>query len=429
MRKIYSYGLVAALSTLSLLTSAQTQNVGIGTTRPDQSAVLDIRSPNKGLLIPRMTVEQRNDISNPADGLLIYQTNNKSGFYFYEKSSWKPISENEAKAVAGTDGDWTIIGNAGTNPATNFIGTTDNQPMVFKTNNSERFRVAASGDLSAMNNFSFDNATGGKGLYFRTNGVQRWYQRVDGTESGSNTGSNYSLYRYSDAGGFLGTAFSINRATGVTTFGGATRFNGNFEIDNSVATRNFSFVKDGKNRMMIRIDGTETGGNAGSDFRLYRYNDAGVYQGVPLAVSRATGESTFGGSVKVQTITGHLAVGNFTGGSALTTPAGYRMIVQDGILTEKIKVALKTTGDWADYVFESDYNLMSLEEIESFTKKNKHLPNVPSADEMAESGLDVAQTSKMFMEKIEELTLYMIELNKEVKLLKAENEVLKAKIK
>jgi hypothetical protein len=237
------------------------------------------------------------------------------------------------------------------------------------------------------------------------------------------------LYRYSDAGGFVGTAFSINRATGVTTFGGAARFNGNFEIDNSVATRNFSFVKDGKNRMMIRIDGTETGGNAGSDFRLYRYNDAGVYQGVPLAVSRATGESTFGGSVKVQTITGHLAVGNFTGGSALTTPAGYRMIVQDGILTEKIKVALKTTGDWADYVFESDYNLMSLEEIESFTKKNKHLPNVPSADEMAESGLDVAQTSKMFMEKIEELTLYMIELNKEVKLLKAENEVLKAKIK
>jgi hypothetical protein len=41
-----------------------------------------------------MTVEQRNDISNPADGLLIYQTNNKSGFYFYEKSSWKTISEN-----------------------------------------------------------------------------------------------------------------------------------------------------------------------------------------------------------------------------------------------------------------------------------------------------------------------------------------------
>jgi hypothetical protein len=104
--------------------------------------------------------------------------------------------------------------------------------------------------------------------------------------------------------------------------------------------------------------------------------------------------------------------------------------VKGGILTEKVKVALAVAGtDWADYVFEPSYKLMPLEDVESFTKENKHLPNVPSADEMVNSGLDVAQTSKMFMEKIEELTLYMIELNKEVKSLKAENEALKASLK
>lgn len=71
--------------------------------------------------------------------------------------------------------------------------------------------------------------------------------------------------------------------------------------------------------------------------------------------------------------------------------------------------------------------MMSLEEIEKFTIENKHLPNVPSAEEMILEGLDVAKTSKMFMEKIEELTLYLIELNKEVKALKAENGALKRK--
>ena len=88
-------------------------------------------------------------------------------------------------------------------------------------------------------------------------------------------------------------------------------------------------------------------------------------------------------------------------------------------------MALKTTAHWADYVFEPSYKLMSLDKVEAFTKENKHLPNVPSATEMANNGLDVSQTSKMFMEKIEELTLYMIEMNKEIKALKAENEKLK----
>jgi hypothetical protein len=71
--------------------------------------------------------------------------------------------------------------------------------------------------------------------------------------------------------------------------------------------------------------------------------------------------------------------------------------------------------------------MMSLEQVEKFTKENKHLPNVPSAQQLKDNGMDVGETSKMFMEKIEELTLYMIELNKEVKALKAENAALKGK--
>lgn len=95
------------------------------------------------------------------------------------------------------------------------------------------------------------------------------------------------------------------------------------------------------------------------------------------------------------------------------------------MITEKIKVAVAGSADWADYVFEPSYKLMSLDKVESFVKENKHLPNVPSAEEMSKNGLDVMQTSAKLMEKIEELTLYMIELNKEIKALKEENAKLK----
>jgi hypothetical protein len=63
---------------------AQSQNVGIGTKTPNESALLDLSSENKGLLIPRLTDTQKAGIINPAEGLLIYQTNGKAGFYFFE---------------------------------------------------------------------------------------------------------------------------------------------------------------------------------------------------------------------------------------------------------------------------------------------------------------------------------------------------------
>lgn len=75
----------------------------------------------------------------------------------------------------------------------------------------------------------------------------------------------------------------------------------------------------------------------------------------------------------------------------------------------------------ADYVFEENYDLKSLKEVESYVKEHKHLPNVPSAAEIAKNGMSVSEMSNLFLEKIEELTLHMIQLQKE-------NEALKAKV-
>jgi hypothetical protein len=106
-------------------------------------------------------------------------------------------------------------------------------------------------------------------------------------------------------------------------------------------------------------------------------------------------------------------------------PGNYLLYVAQGIMTEKVKVALRSTGDWADYVFADGYQLRSLEEVEQFVKENKHLPGVPSAEEVHQSGIDVAAMDAKLLEKIEELTLYMIELKKENQALRQEVEEIK----
>jgi len=118
---------------------------------------------------------------------------------------------------------------------------------------------------------------------------------------------------------------------------------------------------------------------------------------------------------------GSVVVGN------VTTPSGYKLYVETGILTEKVKVAVKNTIDWADYVFADDYNLRPLEEVAEFVKKEKHLPGVPSAEAMVNEGLDVAKMDAKLLEKIEELTLYMLQLDRDNKVLRQEVEALKNK--
>lgn len=105
-------------------------------------------------------------------------------------------------------------------------------------------------------------------------------------------------------------------------------------------------------------------------------------------------------------------------GSTATYPSStgdYKLFVEGGILTEKVKVALRSTANWADYVFAADYKLMPLAEVENFISKNNHLPGIKSATELAENGLDIAEMQAKHMEKIEELTLYAIEQDKKIK--------------
>ena len=116
--------------------------------------------------------------------------------------------------------------------------------------------------------------------------------------------------------------------------------------------------------------------------------------------------------------------GNFGIGTMM--PGSFKLAVEGKIGARDIQVT--TVNRWPDYVFKKGYQLMSLSSIEKFVKQNSHLPGVPSAEAVKKEGIDVAKMDAVLLQKIEELTLHLITLNKEVDKLKKQNASLKQKI-
>lgn len=112
-------------------------------------------------------------------------------------------------------------------------------------------------------------------------------------------------------------------------------------------------------------------------------------------------------------------------GDVNTQIDGYKLYVEQGILTEKVKVAVKSSKDWYDHVFDKNYTLMPLNKLEEYIKANKHLPGIQTTAEVMNEGLDLGKMNALLLKKIEELTLYTIELKKELdetkKLIKEKN--------
>ncbi len=127
------------------------QNVGISDAviSPDASSMLEIRSTTKGLLIPRLALVQTTSaapVTSPATSLLVYNTATVNdvtpGFYYWSGSQWMRMATGAIPASG-----WLLTGNTNTNPASNFIGTTDAQAFVVRTNNIERLRVLSGGNV------------------------------------------------------------------------------------------------------------------------------------------------------------------------------------------------------------------------------------------------------------------------------------------
>ena len=146
-------------------------------------------------------------------------------------------------------------------------------------------------------------------------------------------------------------------------------------------------------------------GAYGDALCFWKYHANGTNGGPQLQLFD-NGTSQFNGNL---TLTGDQV--NYGDMSIGTTASQKKLDVNGNIKTRKIRV---TNTDWADYVFDSSYQLAPLSHVEKFIQENKHLPEVPSAAEVKKDGLDLGDNQVMLLKKIEELTLYIIQQNKEL---------------
>jgi hypothetical protein len=156
-------------------------------------------------------------------------------------------------------------------------------------------------------------------------------------------------------------------------------------------------------------------------FGMSSTNGAGFYStgGIPMFFS-----TEFAERMRIMS-TGQIGIGT----RLTTNPNGYLLAVKGKIGAYEIQVE-NTSTTWADYVFEPSYALRPLPVLEKFIRQNKHLPEIPSAEEVKTNGHKLGEMDVLLLKKVEELTLYVIELNKKLeaqeKLIKEQKEKLEA---
>lgn len=221
--------------------------------------------------------------------------------------------------------------------------------------------------------------------------------------------SNYQ----SVAGSVIGVEAIAQNLTGAT-FGATASAIGTGE--------NYALVGKsiGTGTQNVGVWGEASIGNTGVAYGVYgKVTGGSINTPVYAVYGTATGSANYwAGYFNGTTYASSLRVGTTNAASGYIVSVGGKMIC------EEVKVALQ--GNWPDYVFDENYNLMPLDELKSNLNENKHLPGLPSAKSVEENGgYHVGEMQKKLLEKVEELTLYVIKLNDENKDLRKQMEQLK----
>lgn len=209
------------------------------------------------------------------------------------------------------------------------------------------------------------------------------------------------IYRYGDISTHFGTAFrtTIGAAWGAAAIGYGTGYLGFNLARNNHSDGLWTYTGDGANN-----GGNVIYGDAAGNLMFSNFITTGSSSGTLT-------DNDIVNNIRMRIRNdGKVIIGNV---GNIQTPSTYKLYVENGILTERVKVAIKTSGDWADHVFTKQYRLMPLSELEQYVSINRHLPGIPSADSMVVNGNDLGKTDAKLLEKIEELTLYVLQLNKE----------------
>lgn len=305
---------------------------------------------------------------------------------------------------------WQLNGN-GNVTDTSKLGSKNYKPVRFFSNNVERMRLAANGYLGI--------GTNNPAVSFHLNASSTEAMRISGPTSMYASIFEDCLYRgyfgsYSGAASDVDFSTGGGNATGKLHLGiqGNPRLtvdaSGNVGIGTQSPVAKTEIVYNS-----LVTSPTLQLTESGADYaRLTFKNNINSSSWTIAGLNASTNSSerlNFYNSVSgnVMSLTGN---GNVMIGASKPATA-YKLSVGGKIMCEELKVLLRAS--WPDYVFNNDYKRMSIDELDRYIKTNKHLPGVAPAAELENNGVEVGEMQRILMEKVEELTLYIIELKKQ----------------
>ena len=231
-------------------------------------------------------------------------------------------------------------------------------------------------------------------LHLNVSNVNSEILRLDNGGLRSTSFINYSDGTYDNAG----LQFKKNSTAGQFKF---SNINGDLMTISPTGT--VHILNSNSNSELLTLD---NGGLRTTSF--INYSD-GTYDNAGLQFKKNSTAGQFKFSNNNGDLMTILSNGNV--GIGTSNIGNWQLAVGGKIRAEEIKVE---TG-WADFVFEDNYELRSLEELENYIDENKHLPGIPTESQVTENGINLGEMNAKLLEKIEELTLYMIDMNNQMK--------------
>lgn len=312
--------------------------------------------------------------------------------------------------------------NLALNPLGGNVGIGTNKPV----NNLEISAPESNGANDSYNAFSIASSTGLK--------FQRLSMGVNESGTYSYIQSRGRLYDWEEEPPYtIGyTSLNLNPNGGTVHIGDPTpglklSVSGDISCSNISIPPDLSLLSNGANLIQLKYHPYD--GNIYSDYYWINIGGSKLNRNVSISTNKDDGSPT-GKTVP------RIDIGNEYG-IAFNDRAGDWQMSLDGLMSDHssilrmrgnisadtVKVKAVLVNNWKihapDYVFHDDYKLRTLPEVEAFVKKEKHLPEVPSAEEMKKNGVDLSEMNMTLLKKVEELTIYAIKQQKEIDELKA----------